>query len=687
MIEVISNSSTVSLDVVAKPRRRLCPTLRAGGMAALMVAAFSLAACEADPADEGDAQPDTADSGTAGLDSGADISGADGGPECEGVGDNICVDGELDRVYRSDSCGNPTTVDTRCSGDLLCEVNSADGQGYCSCPLTGQTSCRVEGPLSTLYEPTTVIRERSCANTVDEPEDVLEECGFGQVCFHEDEFNDGEALCHRSIGASQADAPYYNFGCGTFSMWLRNPTMLEIDCRCRVTGDGQGGAGGTIDGSNGYVDPGNIDIDAGGYPGGPIINCSTPDSMADTVWPVEYGAGPNFNAWFQQNASGASWFSGDVDAETREMYAIVLWSSPGNTRSASVVAWNLDTKDRRVITGLYPDPVAGETAYGSGYLSPSPGGNDPLQPLTGANVLRLGVDGMIYTYGGDTGETTSSEREIVRIDPETGERTLVWRARVSDADEGIDPGFGQCLRPDAGGALQSVAFNAHAFEVAPDGTFYLSLRGRREGDGLVAISADASTCTVVSRWGGLGHAPGGGAEPVPPPEPIGEGVDLQFPVQGLLAHDGQLYGVSNDDLYAFDLDTGRRTRASYTDGDYSGMGVSNVFWDPSRDVVWAVGTVAKFVGAIIDLETGRRESVFSDTGLQEYGDEAILRSSYGEARSVTSPPTMLGSNANSIGMGGFILDPDSPDIVYAVLKSGGLMMMELSTFNNFVHSW
>ena len=271
------------------------------------------------------------------------------------------------------------------------------------------------------------------------------------------------------------------------------------------------------------------------------------------------------------------------------------------------------------------------------------------------------------------------------------ERTGLLESRLNpDAQSGSFCARSQCIvrHNETPPGLKSGGTHehrkAHAFEVAADGTFYLSLRGRREGDGLVAISADASTCTVVSRWGGLGHDPGGGAEPVPPPEPIGEGVDLQFPVQGLLAHDGQLFGVSNDDLYSLDLDTGRRTRASYTDGVYSVMGFSNVFWDPSRDVVWAVGTVAKFVGAIIDLETGRRESVFSDTGFEEYADEAILRSSYGEARSVTSPPTMLGSNANSIGMGGFILDPD---IVFAVLKSGGLMMRELSTFNNFVHSW
>jgi hypothetical protein len=534
-----------------------------------------------------------------------------------------------------------------------------------------------------------IIKERSCANAVDEPTDFIEECGFGTVCFQEEGFNNGEALCHRSIDSSQSDKPYYDFSCGTFSMWLRNPTSLEIDCRCRVVGDGQGGAGGTIGGSNGYVDPNNIDIDNGGYPGGPVINCSTPGAMADTIWPIDYGTGPNFNAWYQQNASGASWFSGVVNAETREMFAVVRWTNPQYTRSSTVVAWELDTGNRRVVSGLYPDPRLGQAEYGSGYMSPPVGSSSSVteQPLSGANVIRLGPDDQLYVFGGGTGESTSSEREIVRVDPTTGERTLVWRSRTDDDDDEIDPSFGQCLRPDAYGRVQSVGINAQAFEVGPNGDFYLSMRGTREGDGLISVSADGTTCTFFSRWGGLGHSPGGGADPAPAPNQIGNGFLLQFPVKGLLYHNDTIYGVSNDDLYSFNLTTGQRIKESYTSGSYGGMGISNIFWDDTRGVIWAVGTVAKFVGAIVDLETGRRESIFSDTGFQDYGAEAILRSDYEQARSVTSPPTMLGSNSNSIGYGGFILDPDNNDIVFAVLKSGGLMKMELSTFNNFVFSW
>ncbi len=446
-----------------------------------------------------------------------------------------------------------------------------------------------------------------------------------------------------------------------------------------LVGDGQGGAGGTGDA---LADPNNIDITNGGRPGGPIINCGTQDAMAKNTWPVQYGTGPSFNAWYQQSSSGASWFSGTVDPATREMYAIVKWSSPQASKAGAVVAWNLDTKNRRVVTGLHPE--AGE--FGSGYKTPFTG-PFPFGPqiLGGANVIRLGPDNMLYVFGGGTGEGSSDNREIVRVHPVTGERTLAWLAENTDSPDLSDT-YGQCYRPDQHGHTQTVALQANAFEIGPDGTFYMSMHGIREGDGIVSVSADGKTCKVHSRWGGTGHVSDPTRPAAPAPDPIGNGPYLQFPVKGLLFHDGKIYGVSNDELYSFDLTTGDIAHVSYTHGTYGGMGYANMFWDPSREVVWAVGTVAKYVGSIVNLKNGRRESIYGDTGRDEHGDQAILVSDYPESRSVSSPSTTL-TNGNSIGYGGVVLDPDNNDIVYAVLKSGGLLKMELSTFNNYVVSW
>ena len=38
-------------------------------------------------------------------------------------------------------------------------------------------------------------------------------------------------------------------------------------------------------------------------------------------------------------------------------------------------------------------------------------------------------------------------------------------------------------------------------------------------------------------------------------------------------------------------------------------------------------------------------------------------------------------------MGGVILDPLDDDIVYGVTNTGALLKFELSTFNNYIHSW
>lgn len=595
--------------------------------------------------------------------------GVTDGTDAKDAGDTDVVDTTGDTTDPVDDTPDDTT-DT--PDDTTDTTDTPEVPPYCPPGVVAAaTSCDFPNGLSTLYEPSQIL------NTACE---VVQVCEFGSMCYQAPGIEGGEATCRRSIDPSQADKPYYDFGC-TFGEYITFPTRLEVDCRCRITGDGQGGAGGTGDA---LADPNNIDITAGARPGGPVMNCQEQGRMQDTIWPVQYGQGPSFNAWYQVNASGASWFSGDVDAATRTMYGLIKWTDPNHSKAGTIVAWNLDTGDRRVVSGIHPNLGA----VGSGYLSPPPRGPFRFddQPLTGANVLHIGPDGMIYTYGGGTGESTSDQREIVRTDPTTGERTLVWKAQEAAEETDLRGTYGQCLRPDAYGNLGSVALNGQSFAVAPDGSFYMGFRGVREGDGLIHVSADGSTCSFVAAWGGSGHQPGGGAVPAPPPGPIGNGPTLQFPVQGLHVRDGLIYGVHNDDLYAWDALTGDGHLVSTVLVAFGGMGVSNVFWDDTRDVLWAVGTEAPYVGAIIDPVSGRRESVFGDTGLADFGNEAILRSVYGEIRSVTNPSSVL-TNGNSLGYGGFILDPADPDIAFGVLKSGGLMKMELSTFNSYVSSW
>ena len=587
---------------------------------------------------------------------------------------STCDPADLTATYYTDECGNITTVAEQCEATEECAIDD-DGGAYCACQPTGANRCWYDN-YSSLYRDSHIAVEYSCATPNADPtlaENLVEACEWGSVCTIDDLLNEGAATCARSITADQKDAPYYNHGC-SFIDYVRSPTSLEMDCRCRYVGDSQDNTSPTMDQ---YADP-----NGGDRPGGAIINCRPTAEAGRVSWPVKYGDGPSFHAWYQQNASGETWIGGDIHPDKRELYGVVRWTGPTHCRSSTIVAWDLDTKDRRIVSGLYPDPALGLTPHGSGHLSRKPTGapcTTAEQPLTGVAAMVFGPDKMLYTFGGGTGEAWTRDREIVKTDPTTGARTLVWQSQNDETGD-ISATFGQCLRETATpttGLYESVAWVGQAFAVGPDGTFYLSFRGSQEGDGIASISADGKTCTILSRWGGTGSH-----------SSIGQGFTLQFPVYGMLFKDNKVYGVSNDDLYSFDVTTGQRIKISTHQGTYGGMGYSNMFWDDTRSVFWAVGTVAPYVGSIVDPATGRRESIYGDSGYKEFGDEAILQSDYARKyqfeRSVDG--TML-SNANSINYGPVRLDPDDNNIVWAVLKGGSLMKLELSTFNNYIHSF
>ncbi|MEC9439697.1 MAG: hypothetical protein VYE40_01200 [Myxococcota bacterium] len=586
----------------------------------------------------------------------------------------VCSEENPKKVYRADENGEPASIKTSCSGVQTCGVGE-DGEARCECPLTGSNRCYYE-ERSSLYLPSSVVLEYQCASENADPtleSNLVEACDWGSVCVEDEDYNMGMPACARSIDASQSDKPYYNYGC-SFIDFVRNPTGLEIDCRCRDVGDSQENTSPTTDR---FADP-----NGGDRPGGAIVNCLSVAEQGRVVSPLPYGTGPSFHAWKLQNNSGEHWMGGAIDPEARVFYGVVRWTSPTHCRSSTVVSWELDSGNRAVISGIYPDPQLGPTEHGSGYLSPKPvGAACPTeeQPLTGVGSVRMGPDKHLYTLGGGTGEGPSRGREIVKTNLTTGERTLVWKSQ-DDSTGDISATYGQCLRESATpttGLRESVAFAAQALAIDADGNFYLAFRGTEEGDGVASISADGKTCTILSRWGGQGSH-----------MPLGQGEELQFPVYGMMVKEGKVYGVSNDDLYSFDIATGQRIKISYHQGTYGGMGYSNMFWDETRQVFWAVGTVAPYVGSIVDPVTGRRESIYGDSGYQEFGDEAILQSDYAKnfqiERSVDG--TML-TNANSIGFGPVQLDPDDPNIVWGVLDGGALMKLELSTFNNYVHSF
>ena len=131
----------------------------------------------------------------------------------------------------------------------------------------------------------------------------------------------------------------------------------------------------------------------------------------------------------------------------------------------------------------------------------------PLFAFTG----RLG--GGARLLQGDAGEivvTEPAKREpfrIVAIDPQSGDRTIVW--------ESAHPDFGHCTKTDGKGKAREVLPVSQALAIGPDGTFYLALDDNPNGVGraILAIARDGKTCAAVSAWKSSNHSEDRGSGP------------------------------------------------------------------------------------------------------------------------------------------------------------------------------
>ena len=98
-------------------------------------------------------------------------------------------------------------------------------------------------------------------------------------------------------------------------------------------------------------------------------------------------------------------------------------------------------------------------------------------------------------------------------------------------------------------------------------------------------------------------------------------------------------------------------------------------------------TGAAFGGSVIDPAKRQEERIDSDTGRQDYPGREILKSSYAQFRSSGNTGGGAVSNGHRTNEAAVVFDPNDSDIVYGVTNFGALLKFELSTFNNYVHSW
>ncbi len=538
----------------------------------------------------------------------------------------VCDPADDSVIRLTNACGDDLGVWSTCANGKQCSEAVA-GEATCACTPTDELTCFGR---HFLYGPSGTRKVDSCGNPSGP---VVTQCANGEICY------EGQAGPECTTSLSDRDSPMYHRGC-SFIDFVTYKTDLEVDCRCRRHAA-------TIGDIDRYDDGGNM----------ACVNQS--DSWADG-WTM--GAGPHFRHLTHSFNGG-----GVYSPAHNELFATKHFTNPNYQGAGMVVGYDITTGARRIVSGRFPNAAGVEEMFGSGYESQRAVGVQRFEATTlpGAWDLEQGSDGMLYVWGSRDGN-----KEITRVHPDSGERTLVWR-QVLEGEAAAS--HGQCYSTRAKatfpGGFQPVQLEDHAFAMGPDGAFYLGFRNdAAEGNGVVRIVSDGAgaTCTVVTRWNGTMGQVGTGAAP-------------QYSnLEGFGVHDGKLYASLQigKHLLAIDLANGRRTLVANPAGSVeSTPGQSTMFWDATRDLLITAGAIQSYSAVAIDLATGLRQALF----LTAPGMPIE-----------SAPPWETGAhgaidNGNYQGYGAIAFDPDNNDHFYMVIK-WGLIKYEMSTGNSYVMS-
>ena len=261
---------------------------------------------------------------------------------------------------------------------------------------------------------------------------------------------------------------------------------------------------------------------------------------------------------------------GDVWDERGEIIFGVKWGSLSAEVDPrfTIMAIDYNTGERRVVSGEFMDPSLGDYVVGDGPLG---------MPFVGQ--VRRGNDGQIYAM--------TADYRIVRVDPDTGDRTLIWEHGADttspQCDNGVQPeGHPDWRLGDGQPGIIQLAVEGRGFTVAPTGDFYMPTLANgspRPGYGIVRVAADGSACEHVSR------APG--EERNAYADGIGTGFAFESGIDTMIWHEGKLIGISvGADTYEIDPETGNRVRLAGQGltGSPNNPPVNRMFWDPTRDV-------------------------------------------------------------------------------------------------------
>ena len=538
-----------------------------------------------------------------------------------GINDVCEVDEQCLQVQGVFQCATVvcTPSERRCSASDDIEECNASGTGYQAAENCLNTEVCVEGG-----------GDAGDANCVDGSINCQPGYRYdGVSCADIDECAEGtsgcQAICQNTPGSfdcvsSVADmnSPYWSESC-PLSQQLSAPTNLIADCRCSTNASLTGGL--------------------------PI--CWRPYEVSQRAPQENFGAGIR-----PVSHPEVYIYGGFFDNSAREIVAVVDWSGSNDPDAGFVMAFNVDTQARRVISGRYIDANGAAVTKGQG-----PAFADVK------DVRRASNGDMVVLQG------TLTRTEILRVNATSGDRTLVW--------ERDDANFGQCANGRGG---DSVQVRPEGFELGAAGEFYLGFSNTGlvgEGVGIIEISGDGTSCAFVTRSGAGPQNNYSGQD-------IGAGAAFSSgTLRGFTIRNGELFALNNFDhtMYAIDLNNGdrrRETSANSSGGmgtgptNSGGLGHRWMQWDNTRNIWWTSGRQGDTQIILVEPGSGNRHDLYCPGGSSTFAGAACVEGSLAAGL--------------SLNYGGFWLDPNDSDIVYFAHDTMGIVKYEVSTGNSIVWS-
>jgi hypothetical protein len=499
-------------------------------------------------------------------------------------------------IYYCDDMGQVSGVREVCGAGQVCGVEGNAAQCINGSYVTqpdGMMACVVSNPRTC-----GAVQKVGSTRGFVYAEVLKSACDAPSTVVREcgDRMECGGGACTSSV--ADTSSPYYEFSCPLVQQ-LALKTSLEADCRCLIN---------------------NTPISG-------VEVCGRPFDRGTSG--KRFGAGPSLVGLANGHYSGG-FIEGD------ELIVAAYWGSSTAQRGL-LVGIDVNTGDRRLISGDHNGTVRGA---GPGF--------------TYALDARKGPDNNYYVM---TQSVLPSAPTIYRVNPTTGDRTVVWR--------GQNAAFGQCAAGDPSAQAQGiyVQYTNNGFAVDAQGAFYVGYANvQRDGRGVVKISANGQTCSFLTATGtradGLTR---------------GSGPELGGFVQGFTLRNNKLVVqiTQPKSMLEIDLTTGNRTELITAQA--AGIfGERWSVWDAARSVYWTAGLQGTVTIAAVDPARRLIMDIFSSCGTTEFPWYPLCAG--------TGPIRI-----NSQNYGGIWMHPTNGNLLVAQ-DSVSIVEFEVATGNSVIRS-